>query len=820
MKQIHLIANAHLDPVWLWRWEEGCTEALSTFRTAVEIIDTYPNFIFNHNESILYKWVEENDKELFADIKRCVDAGRWNIMGGWYLQPDCNMPTGESFVRNIMTGRKYFGEKFGKRPTTAINFDSFGHSKGLVQLMKRAGYDSYLVYRGGQSHKFKEHDFYWEGLDDSVITVHRSDEGYNSIHGKAAEKLKEFLDKNPDENLSLFLWGVGDHGGGPTKADMDTLAKMHDEYKDKADFFHSTPEDYFKVVRSSNQHLPTTDEGLNPVAEGCYTSQSYVKLAHRKLENELFSAEKMLSAAATQYDFAYPHEKLEEAKDDLLFSQFHDALPGSATKEVEEDTLRIIDHGLEIVAREKMRAFLALEAGNAKVIDGTSTFFIYNHHPFEIIDNFDCDMALPVQNWDKDFKIPEVFVNGERVPTQCEKELSNFGLDWRKRVTVHATLKPSSMTRFDVYWKAIPARPTFDAIHLEPYYEFDNGEIFVKINTGTGLVDSFKVNSKEQIGAGSFSLVAHDDSDSPWGIGSRSKGTRPFALAYPHEASQFSGIRHTCAPSIRVIEDGEVRTVVEAIFTLHNSHAYMRYILPKKGKDFEIETGVDWGEKEQYLKMEVNTLDKTNLFGQIVFGREPLNTGGREITFQKWIGVSDDINTLAIINDGVYGGTLNGNNLGLTLLRSAAYTASADNTGPAMREIRYAPRMDQGMHIYRFKVVAGDAAEVSSNIDALALAFNEVPYKLAHIPSGRGTAPKALIEISDKSVMLSCFKAAEDKNGYIVRLYETQGKAKSFELALPFADVKKNITLTPFEIKTMRLTSDKKLVEEEIIENF
>ena len=146
-KHTFLICNAHLDPVWLWEWEEGAAAAISTFRTAADLCEQFGAFVFNHNEAILYRWVEELDPGLFARIQRLVKEGRWHIMGGWYLQPDCNMPSGESFVRQILLGRRYFAEKFAARPTTAINFDPFGHTRGLVQIMARSGFDSYIFCR-------------------------------------------------------------------------------------------------------------------------------------------------------------------------------------------------------------------------------------------------------------------------------------------------------------------------------------------------------------------------------------------------------------------------------------------------------------------------------------------------------------------------------------------------------------------------------------------------------------------------------------------------------------------------------------------------
>ena len=125
-KEIYLMCNAHLDPVWLWRREEGMAEALSTFRVAADFCEKYDGFIFNHNESLLYEWVEENEPELFERIRKLVKAGKWRIMGGWYLQPDCNLPSGESILRQMRQGRAYFLEKFGVAPTVAVNFDPFG----------------------------------------------------------------------------------------------------------------------------------------------------------------------------------------------------------------------------------------------------------------------------------------------------------------------------------------------------------------------------------------------------------------------------------------------------------------------------------------------------------------------------------------------------------------------------------------------------------------------------------------------------------------------------------------------------------------------
>ena len=190
---LHLICNAHLDPVWQWRWEEGCAEALSTFGTAVELLHEHPGLIFNHNEALLYQWVREHDPALFAEIQRLVAAGRWTISGGWYLQPDVNLPDTESLIRHIAVGRRFFREHFGVEPVVAYNFDSFGHSAGLPQLLVRGGYRMYIHLRPQAPELELPSDLYrWRGLDGSEILTLRIAVGlYHTERDNIEQRLTE-----------------------------------------------------------------------------------------------------------------------------------------------------------------------------------------------------------------------------------------------------------------------------------------------------------------------------------------------------------------------------------------------------------------------------------------------------------------------------------------------------------------------------------------------------------------------------------------------------------------------------------------------------
>ncbi len=331
-KHVHLICNAHLDPVWLWEMDEGIAEALSTFRIAAELCETHEGFVFNHNEALLYQWVLEHDPDLFAKIQRLVQEGKWHIMGGWFLQPDCNMPSGEALVRQILVGRAFFSKHFGKNPTTAINFDPFGHSRGLVQILAGSGYDSYVFTRPiAYFIQLPDDIFTWVGYDGSTVTGIRRGV-YNSLLGKARELIEKTMQKESGRTVLPILWGIGNHGGGPSKLDLQMIDALIQEQIGTVSISHSTPEAFHTDLtgRTDVSQLPRWEGDLNPWAPGCYTSQIRIKQRYRKLENLYFSLERMAVHAEILVQMAYPWEELHDAQQDLLIAQFHDILPGSS----------------------------------------------------------------------------------------------------------------------------------------------------------------------------------------------------------------------------------------------------------------------------------------------------------------------------------------------------------------------------------------------------------------------------------------------------------------------------------------------------------
>ena len=824
MKRTHLICNAHLDPVWLWEWEEGLSATLATFRTAADLCEEFDGFIFNHNEALLYQWVQQYEPALFERIRGLVRSGKWHIMGGWYLQPDCNMPSGESFVRQILTGKRYFQHEFGVDVTTAINFDPFGHTRGLVQLLAKSGYDSYLFCRPSRSWlKLPSDTFVWSGYDGSEVLACRASSHYNSKLGEARKKVEKWLADHPDDPLTIVLWGVGNHGGGPSRQDLRDLAGLMTASEGRQ-IIHSTPQRYFAELSADRAQLPRWENDLNLFAVGCYTSMALVKQGYRRLENQYFAVEKMTSAAAANGLIEYPRHELDVALKAMMFCQFHDILPGSGIPQVEQTSLMRLNHGLQVLSQVRSRAFFAMSAGQPPAKEGQVPILVYNPHPYKVRATVECEFLLPVQDWPdqeriEPFAAPILRQGRKRIASQAERESSNVNLDWHKRLVFTADLEPGQINRFDCDFEVLPRKP-------EPTLKARNGKLVFKtpqlqviINTRTGLVDRYRIGGRDPVRPGAFAPIVMRDNEDPWGwqVNEFRDVEGRFKLMSARNSARFSGVRAKSLPAVRVIEDGELRTVIEAVFAYKSSAICQRYKLPKHGTEIEVETRVLWNEKDRMLKLAVPVAHAgARYLGQVAFGVQELPTNGLETVSHKWSAVVDDRRKLALtcINDCIYGSDFDGQELRLSLLRSPAYSAFRVLKRELVVQDRFTPRMDQGERIFHFWFNGGPARQRLDAVDREALVHNETPYALSIFPSGQGTLPQPSVILSDAIVQVSAVKLAEDDNSLIVRLFEPTGRPRSTELSIPLAGLRQRIDLRGFEIKTLRIDLTGRTVNE------
>lgn len=800
METLYLLCNAHLDPVWLWQRKEGRAEAISTFRVAAEFCEEFDGFVFNHNESLLYEWVEQEEPPLFKKIQKLVRQGKWNIIGGTYLQPDCNLPSGESLLRQIKTGQDYFQEKFGVRTRTAFHVDPFGHSRGLVQILKKMGYENYIFMRPHDGPR----DFIWEGLDGSKLCAHRLWDSYNSLKGEATVKIERYLKENQSQKTGLLLWGVGNHGGGPSREDLEQICKIREKYPEIS-IVHSDAAEYFDNLDLSA--LPVVAESLRPSMVGCYTSMCRVKQKHRQAENSLAVCQKMMAHA----EMEDVDGEIEKAKKALLFNEFHDILPGSAIRPAEEEALCELDYAIAIFERYMERAFLKLCSGQKKAKDGEIPILVYNPHPYPVETDVAVEFQLQNQNWARDeFTIGKVYqADGVFLPTQNEKEASNMNLDWRKNLVFHAKLAPMSMNRFDCVLKA---EKNYQKV--QPYEETPQEIIMrsqteeVRISKKSGLIASYLVDGKQAVEPQSGKLCVYFDNEDAWGSGVDSylKLKGEFCLLDDKDALQFAG----CEP-IKVIENGEVRMKVQAFFSYSYSFAVVTYTLSKFGKGLNVDITLFSNDKNVMVKYCVKTaFDQADFYGQTVFGTEQLHKGHKEECYQKWCGLKRENAGFYVLNQGIHGGSSDGKELRLSLLHTPAYSAQPIEEGrPLVEPNRYLERIDVGERRFAIKLLPYAEA---ADIDFQAQVYNEGTEALSFFPSGEGTLPGKLPQIDNPVIIMTSLTRTKTGSGYEFRLYNGSDQTQNVCIILN-GENHHAVSMQKFEVK--RFTTEGTDLKEE-----
>ena len=340
MLTIHMIGNAHLDPVWLWGWQQGADEALATFRSAADRCDEYPEFIYTRGEAWLYRLVERLDPALFARIRQLVEQGQWHITGGQVIQPDANLPTAKGWQRQLLHGQRYFLDRFGIRPTIAYNVDTFGHPVTLPDILQAAGCVGYVFHRPTPLQvNLPGNVFRWHGPGGGEVLGMRIVPAYVTFGADLEEQiLAASRAVTPGLEHVMCFYGVGNHGGGPTKAHIEYIRDHLHAFPD-IELRFSTPEQFYTAVRPCWDRLPLVDAQLElqHTFPGCYSVMHTIKQQQTRTEHLLDQGQRVIESFVP-----YPEErqrlqeKLDAAWEDLLFTQFHDILAGACISQAYE----------------------------------------------------------------------------------------------------------------------------------------------------------------------------------------------------------------------------------------------------------------------------------------------------------------------------------------------------------------------------------------------------------------------------------------------------------------------------------------------------
>ena len=779
MKELHLICNAHLDPVWQWDWNEGATAALATFYSACELADEY-DYIFCHNEALLYEYIEEYDPKLFKRIQELVKAGKWHIMGGWYVQPDCNVPSGEGFVRQIESGLSYFKEKFGVRPTVAVNFDSFGHTQGLVQILNKCGYEGYIFCRPmAWIFELPKMVFNWIGFDGSKVKAARFQDAtiYCSELGNAVNAIKRKMQPWEKEEIAFALWGVGNHGGGASRKDLTDIKGFVEEQKaNGVSIYHSTPEVFFGKVKPEADF----DAALQPCFIKCYSSIARLKRKYAELENKLLKTEKICTYADKEGLYQYNLEAFADAQKQMAAIQFHDVLSGTCIIEGEKSSLQKAEYALEVLDKEFAKAFMALCADYEKAKPGDYPIFVYNSTPYteEQIFNGDFFLLDPIISETEGYEFT-VKKDGKEVPFQIVKESSCINMDRSKRLAIKSELNPLSITRFDVEVR----KGTRKYLDRSTQTEFSNKNgVKAMFETENGGLNSYMVGGNEYLKGNAFTPIVFDDNADPWGWHMKTLGTN-----YRQAKAKTA---------LRVVERGDLLTKLETIYDTGKSDIRVAYTLYKDFDYIDVTVNVYWNDEGKGLKLEIPVKELGRFIGQTAFGTQEYGQESEECS-QRFVGVEKDGNVLAIFKDGTYGCSIENGKLYITLLNGSVYCAHPVDDLPIIDEQRFQYYIDLGRHEFTFRLEVCKEEE----LERKAAAFTQKPYALNFYPHGNGEKKESsLVNLSNPNISLSALRKVAE-NTYMVRLINNYKEETTCDCTVFGQSL--NLSFGKYEVKTL-----------------
>jgi len=789
LKKMHMIGNAHIDPVWLWRWTEGYQEVKASFRSALDRMNEDEAFTFTASSSIFYEWVEESDPAMFEEIKARVAEGRWEIVGGWVIEPDCNMPSGESFARQGLYGQRYFKEKFGKIARVGYNPDSFGHTWTLPQIFNQQGMMEYVFMRPGDHEKDTPRMFRWQSPDGAEVLCYRIQSSYNTW----LDNLREFMGRLAPEMVDekderMFFYGVGNHGGGPTKANIRCIRDMNAEGSD-TEYVFSTTHKFFDDMRAQGIEFPVVYDDLQHHASGCYSVHSGIKHWNRKAEHLLGTAEIFSTIAKAVKGIVYPSD-FTRAWKNVLFNQFHDILAGTSLISAYEDARDMYGEAASIATRNLNTAVQALSWSiDIPMEDGMDMYpiVVFNPHPWG--GKMVCEAELRYIH-ECDFMLLDD--EGKEVAIQ---QIQSESIVFLGRAVFVADLPAMGYRTYRLYCKrkseANFANVTVTATTIE------NDWLKLAFNPETGNMTSLfdkKQNAEMLSREGARMAVIEDLSDT-----------------WSHDVFKFDKEIANMAPVyVRVVEEGPVRSTIRVRYQHNDSIATQDFCLYKELPYADVKVMVDWREPFSMMKVKfpVN-LDNAAPTYEIPFGSITRVANGEEESGQNWVDFAGahkqtgKASGLALMNTAKYSYDFTADEMGMTVLRNAVY---AQHDPWKLDSEKEYTTVEEGVQRFSYALLPHVGTWEDSTAIQTAQELNRRPTIVVETyHAGELPQKKSFLEVSTPQVVVTAVKEAEDGDGVIVRAYNTKAAAVDAEMDVLFMGKKIAASFAPRAIKTFKL---------------
>ncbi len=764
----YLVGNAHLDPVWQWRWQEGSMEAKSTIRSALDRMKEFPEFRFVCSSSSVYQWVEEFDPDMFEEVKQRVAEGRFVIIGGWHVQPDCNLPSGEAFARQSLYSQRYFMENLGTTAKVGYNVDSFGHNYMLPQILKKSGMDAYIMMRPDRNEKNLDSDlFEWISPDGSSVTTYRiANYAGNSADMAELERRLAHVDNATctDIDTAPFFYGVGNHGGGPTIRNLELLREYRAAHPEK-EFVYSDVHDFFEYVRASYP-IPEFRDDLQHHAAGCYSTVHRIKNGIRRAETELSAAENFNMISMLLCGKKAKTSVFAEAWKNVCFCHFHDSMDGCSIKEVYDDADNMLGYSRHTAAVEENNAIQTISWN----ID-TSEHFGTPHtrqEPIVIFNPNSFDVEEVIHPNKRLFTIKDAF--GNPVPSQLVHSTTN---ECYRRKDVIFKAKVPAMG-YAVYYGKFdePEEPeVFDTgVSAAPwtghYTANEHGGTIlenefwrIRFEDYSGYITSFvnKATGEEIItGRSAVPTVIDEYYHDTW---SHAKNF------FTDEMARFSDAKVT------VVENGPVRATVKVVSRYNDSTLTQYFSLTYGSDKLTVRAWVDWHEKYKMLKIKwAMKVDDPKAYYEIPYGVIERPADGEEEPGLMWTAVKGTNAGYALLNDCTYSSSVNGGTIYQTILRGCVY---GDHGGPRTEESEFA---DQGRIDFNYTLMP--VGESWAKVTKAARVLNKtLPNIIESWHGGKlSDKPYSALKIDSDHVIMSAIKRSEDGRGLVVRLSECDGR--------------------------------------------
>lgn len=792
-KKLHLIGNAHIDPVWLWQWQEGFHEVKATFRSALDRMQEYEDFIFVASSAAFYDWVEQSDPAMFAEIRQRVKEGRWRIVGGWWVEPDCNIPSGESFARHALYAQRYFKEKFGEIAKVGYAIDSFGHNGTLPQLLCQSGMPYYVFMRPMPHEKELPGGlFWWEADDGSRVMALRLPFEYTSWGRELDQHVRRCAAQIQDP-LDEFVcfYGVGNHGGGPTRANIESIHRLNAD-PDLPEIVCSGLEEFFRAAETKSWNLPVVHSDLQHHASGCYAAHSGIKRLNRLAENRLLAAEKWSWVAAQVSARPYPSD-FDKAWKNVLFNQFHDIMAGTSLEAAYEDACNTQGEALSIADRNLNLAQQAL-AWQICIppAEGMRPLVVFN------------SLTWPVSTWveieSSTWEDGAVLLDDQNrvVPHQA---LQSSTATWRVRLSFHADLPALGYRTYRLYPQRPPESISTDAPAWVGGSDgvLENECLRLEFDPESGCIRSlFDKTTGVQVFSGPAACpVVIDDPSDTWS----------------HNIVKFDQvIGQFCASSVRRVEHGPVKTVIRVSSEWGSSKLIQDFAIYPGMARIDVRVIVDWRESLKMLKLRfpVN-VQSAKVTYEIPYGSIERFANGEEEPCQSWVDVSGtscdrDLDYgMSLLNDGKYSLDVKGEDIGMTIMRSPAY---ANHLPTLLQPDELYSFIDNGIQTFHYTILPHAAGWEQAATPRRAAELNQRPNALfaAFHPEGSLPLASEYIRVEPQHVLVSVMKQAEDGGDWVLRAYETDKSPAHAVIHLAGRHIETDFR--PAQIKTLRIPRD------------